>query len=133
MSAAENILGLAGELERLAAKQWLRDQGLPDDISARDFALHCLRDEGIAEADHDLAEAILWNCTGFPAFWRIGHHGAHPIECCGTQLRGWARVALRSNEAASRLLNDPTWSFEQALAELDHQDSGFRKQLLEDD
>lgn len=124
---------LATDLEKIAAREWLRAEGLPEDILVRDFALHCLRDEGIVEADHRLAETILWNCTGFPSFWHIPGHGTHPIECCSTQLRGWARVAIRSKEAASRLMNDPTWSFEQALAMLDEQDTDARARLLEDE
>lgn len=131
MSAAE-ILGLAGELEVLAVKEWLRERGVPEDISAIDFAIWCLQDEGIP-ADAKLAETILWDCTGFPAFWQIGRHGDHPIACCETQLRGWAKVAIRSKEHASRLLDDPTYSFEQALADIATQAGELRQRLLEDD
>ena len=125
-------LVLGTELEKLAAQKWLTDQGLPENVTVGAFALHCLRDEGI-EADGELANQVLWSCTGFPAFWHIGRHGEHAIECCSTQLRGWARVARRSQEKAGRLLNDPSYSFERALTELDADAVALTEGILEDD
>jgi hypothetical protein len=126
------LLGLASELEQITVREWLVEQGLAPNISVIDFAVHCLRDEGL-EVDRPLADAVLWNCTGFPAFWHIPRHGAHPIECCGTQLRGWARVCLRSRGMAFAMMDDPTASFETALAILDKHDLDARARLLEDE
>lgn len=123
---------LATDLGRVAAREWLREQGLSETISVLDFALHCLRDEGV-DADARLAESVLWNCTGFPSFWHVGRDGTHPIECCATQLRGWARVAVRSPERASRVMNDPTYSARQALAEIDAENAATADRILEDD
>jgi len=111
-------LDLATDLEKIAA--------------AIAFAVHCLRDEGL-EADEALADFVLWNCTGFPSFWRVGTDGAHPIECCSTQVRKWARVAQLSREKAGRMLDDPTYSADDALMELEAEGTATTTRILEDD
>lgn len=133
MAAAENILGLASELEQIEVRQWLRDQGLSDTVSAVDFAVWCLEQEGLTNVTQDLANEVLWNCTGFPSFWRIGVDGRNPIECCHTQLRGFGKVAALSKEHAGRLMSDPTYSWRQALADIDAQSAAVTASLLEDD
>lgn len=123
---------LHADLERVRAREWLREQGVSEGISPVDFVLHCLREEGV-HADRQFADFLLWNCSGFPAFWHVGRHGDHPIECLSTQIRGWARVHRISPERAARIGNDPTYSFEDALAEIDEETRRRTEALLEDD
>ena len=46
------------------------------------------------DATEDDVDRIIWNETGYPAFWRIGLDGSSPMECFLIQI---ARVAAREN------------------------------------
>lgn len=38
----------------------------------------------------DLAEAVLWEHTGFPSFWPINETNPTPEACLRAQVREWA-------------------------------------------
>jgi len=49
---------------------------------------------GLSMDEGDLGY-VIWNCTGFPAFWDIPRSGANAQECFEKQLR----AALADKEA----------------------------------
>ena len=38
------------------------------------------------DAEDEFVEVVLWEHTGYPAFWNIPEDGASPTECCRKQL-----------------------------------------------
>jgi len=135
MSTAQELSSLASDLKKIEAKQWIRDLGLPDTVSTIGFAVWCLEQEGLADVTEDLAELILWECTGFPCFWQIGIDGDTPIQCLHTQLRGWAKVAVLSKDKASKILahETPWYGWREALAEIEAENQAMTNRLLEED
>ena len=128
-----NAAALNRDLEQIDVRQWLRDLGLPAEVSTVDFAVWCLEQEGLENVTEEFAETILWNCTGFPSFWAIGLDGDHPIECCATQLRGWAKVHKLSPEYGTLLLNDMQYSWRDFLPQLQAQANALTLSILEGD
>lgn len=135
MAAVRELSSLASDLEKIEAKKWIRDLGLPDTISTIEFAAWCLEQEGLEGVTEDLAQLILWECTGFPCFWQIGVDGDTPIQCLHTQLRGWAKVAVLSKDKASKILahEDPWYGWREAIAEIEAESRETTRALLEDD
>lgn len=43
--------------------------------------------EYFPNASYDEVETILWEHTGFPAFWSTPADGLTPVECCRKQLQ----------------------------------------------
>ena len=45
-----------------------------------------LAKEIIPDKPDEFLTSLIWNCTGFPAFWNIPKDGATPEECLRKQL-----------------------------------------------
>jgi len=63
-------------------------------------ALDIAREVFPALSDNEL-NYIIWNHTGYPAFWHIPRDGDTPEECLRTQLNKYREELLNADEQAS--------------------------------